>query len=435
MIARRATRSPLAGVIATLAFSLSAFGLYYQRRVILDNIAAFWMLLSIYLLTSERLTLLKVWASAVALAISILSKELTVFLIPVMTYFVWWRSHRSQRTLATTGWFIIVCSICSTYVLMALLKGELFPPGTAFSPGGDHVSLLGTLMFHAGRERDGGLLYWNSDFWNTYRTWAVDEPLLTLGGSLAMLISALLLPWQRMVGILGLATLSLFAFLARGGITLGFYLVPLLPLLAINLAAVIALMVQLLQGWLTRGPRPIAALRYGLPAVALVGGMSGLMMGYQSASLGYSSNPWSLWNNKQAQVQSIAVNWARENLPPDSTIIIDQSMWIELQGPPDDGPRFTRAHYYWKVDRDPEITDGIFESRWQEADYLITTLQLVGDATRAKLDVTNTALENSVLVARFDTGGWPVEVRRVVPQPATADAAPDSTAGGAVSEP
>jgi len=52
------------------------------------------MLLSIFVLLAPRLTLSKVWVSAAALAVSILSKELTIFLVPAMAYLVWYRVHR-----------------------------------------------------------------------------------------------------------------------------------------------------------------------------------------------------------------------------------------------------------------------------------------------------------------------------------------------------
>src|SRR5690606_15031748 len=114
-IARQASGSILAASIASLSFALSAYGIYYHRRVLLDNITVFWMLLSILALVGERLTLRHVWASAAALGVSILSKELTIFLIPCLAYLVFRRSHPSQRWFSTVGWLAIVVSVCSTY--------------------------------------------------------------------------------------------------------------------------------------------------------------------------------------------------------------------------------------------------------------------------------------------------------------------------------
>jgi hypothetical protein len=43
----------------------------------------------------------------------------------------------------------------------------------------------------------------------------------------------------------------------------------------------------------------------------------------------------------------------------------------------------------------------------------VATPQLVDDARSANLTLVSRALESSTPAARFDTGGWPVEVRRV----------------------
>ena len=128
-VARRISGSVTVAVLASLLFALSPYGIYFHRRVLLDNITTFWMLLSILLLVSRSLSLRRVWLSAVALGISILSKEVTIFLVPVLAYLVFYRADRSHRWFATIGWVALVSSIVSLYVLMAILKGELFPTG------------------------------------------------------------------------------------------------------------------------------------------------------------------------------------------------------------------------------------------------------------------------------------------------------------------
>lgn len=400
-----------AAAIAALAFAASAYGLYYRRRVLLDNIAAFWMLLSIVLLVHGRLTLSKVWGSAAALAISILSKELTVFLVPVLAALVWYRADRSQRWLAVVGWGAIVGTMVSLYVLMAALKGELFPPG--FLPGstGEHVSLLGTLAFHSGRGKDGGLFSGDSLFWLMVRRWVSEEPLLVVGGALAMLVS-ILLTWLRpAVGLLGLATAMLWLFLGRGGIVIEFYLVPLLPLLAINLG----LVVGLLAGWARLGLRRLgraAALWVVVPTAALVVAGAGSVRGFQGPNYGYRENPLIAWTATPADVQGFAVDWIRANLPPDSRLIIDQAMWLDLHSS-ENGPVFPYAHWYWKVDLDPEIRDGVFAGRRDTVDYVITTPQVRRDVRLDDLPLVAEALAHSTPIESFDTGGWPVEVREV----------------------
>jgi endo-1,4-beta-D-glucanase Y len=400
----------LAASIATLAFALSAYGLYYRRRVLLDNISAFWMLLSILLLVQGQLSLKRVWASAAALGISILSKELTVFLVPVLAALVWYRSHASQRWLGAFGWLAIVGSLVSLYPLMAALKGELFPSGTLLGGSGEHVSLLETLVFQGSRGKDGGLLAADSLFWLMVRRWAMEEPLLLLAGGGAMALSILLTPWRPVAGLLGLSTAMLWLFLGRGGIVIEFYLVPLLPLLAINLGVVIGLLAGALR---VRLRRP-AALWLAVPLAALVGCAAGTLQGFRGPNYGYRENPFVAWTSTQAHVQGQAVAWIRGNLPPESRMIIDQAMWLDLHSNEGErGPVFPYAHWYWKVDLDPEIRDDMFGNDRANFDYVITTPQLRKDARIEALPLVAEVLVHSTEVASFDTGGWPVEVRQV----------------------
>jgi 4-amino-4-deoxy-L-arabinose transferase-like glycosyltransferase len=49
-IGRRATGRLWVGLLAAVLMALLPFGIYYQRRILLDNIATFWMLVSLYAL-------------------------------------------------------------------------------------------------------------------------------------------------------------------------------------------------------------------------------------------------------------------------------------------------------------------------------------------------------------------------------------------------
>ncbi len=411
-IARSVTRSALAPTIAVLAFALSAYGIYYHRRVLLDNIATFWMLLSIALLLSKNLSLNRVWLSAAALGISILSKELTIFLVPVLAYLVWFQVQGTQRWLAAIGWVAIVGTIFSSYLLLAVLKGELFPTGTWLGGTHEHVSLLGSLQYQTGRGRDGGFRDLNSSFWNAMRVWSVEEPLLTYAGNVAMLASLLLLPWRRLIGVLGITTLSLWLFTGRGGVTLPFYLVPLLPLLAINLGVVLGTIVDGVRALLRR-------IRGGMVinGVVQIGVAAGVLafipLGYANPNLEFRDDPLVLWRSRQAEVHTVAANWVIQNLPRESKIVIDQSMWLELHDIPGQTQQFDNAHYYWKVKEDPEVREEVFQSDWRAADYIITTNQVLGDMGSFQDPLLNDVLRHSTVVTQFDTGGWPVIVRQV----------------------
>lgn len=416
-IARSMTGSVIAATVAAVLFSLSAYGVYMHRRVLLDNITTFWMLLSLYLLVSGRLTLRRVWASGLALGASVLSKELTILLLPAMAYLVFYRSDRSQRWLAIVGWSAITLSFVSLYVLMATLKGELFPTGSFLGGTNEHVSLLGTLSEQATRSKDGGLFQAGSAFWSAVRLWAQDEPFLLVVGGVASLGCALLIGRWRMVGIAGLLSLSLWAFLARGGIVIGFYLVPLLPLLSLN----IALFLWLLVGWVTRPfttrgrPQRIAGRAVAILAAAACA--SGVIAGYVGPNLGFASNPARLWTNAEADAGTQAIQWVQGHLSPETSIVTDNFLWADLHAGPGSHGGYQLAHYYWPVEKDPEIRDGVFEDRWQNVDYLVVSQQLKEDLTSPTnaggFPLVAAALRNSSPIVRFDTGGWVLTINRV----------------------
>ena len=192
-IARVSSKSIVVATIVALLFALSPYGIYYHRRILLDNIMTFWMLLSILALLARRLSLKHVWLSATALAIGILSKEVIVFLIPVLVYFVWVRTDKSHRAIALISWLVIVCVICSFYPLMAIVKGELFPTGTLLGGNNPHVSLLASASFQDSRGNDGGLLSLQSSFWLNFQSWRLSDPILVIGGSLCALLSTFFL--------------------------------------------------------------------------------------------------------------------------------------------------------------------------------------------------------------------------------------------------
>jgi endoglucanase len=65
------------------------------------------------------------------------------------------------------------------------------------------------------------------------------------------------------------------------------------------------------------------------------------------------------------------------------------------------------------VARDPEIREGIFHDDWRNIDYLLVSPQMLTDTREGDLDIIADALEHATTIATFDTGGWPIEVRRV----------------------
>lgn len=441
-IARKISGNVIVAVFTCLIFALSPYAIYIHRRVLLDNIMTFWVLLSIALLLSERLTLKRVWLSAVAFAIAILSKENAALLLPALAYLVYYQAHKSHKGFATLGWVTIVLSMISMYVLFATLKGELFPSGTLLGGNAPHVSLLGSVGWQAAREHDGGLFDLHSKFWAAVRVWASSEPFLIVGGSIFAFISILMIKRHRLVGIMGLATFLLWLFMIRGGVVLGFYIGPNLPFMALNITLVLgvvgnaliafvrdvqgvrfrlafpkAIMVKLDQTKKPSTGRKVAAgTTTVLVQIALVGCcLFGLQMQYTNQALGLQQDPLTLWKpTGEVTTQKDALRWVETHVPTCDSIIIDPYMWTDLHDIPNKpNVEYTYAHIYWQAELDPAIRTKVFHDDWRNVDYIVATPGLLSDAYNYHLKLVQDALAHSTQMTSFTYGEWQVVVFQV----------------------
>src|SRR6266446_5172678 len=88
-VTRRLSGSLIAAVVACFFFNLSPLAIYYQRQVLLDNLMVFWVLLSLYLATSDDRRILTPLFSGLALGISVATKENAIFFVPVIGYLLY----------------------------------------------------------------------------------------------------------------------------------------------------------------------------------------------------------------------------------------------------------------------------------------------------------------------------------------------------------
>lgn len=232
VFARQTTKSRWVGVLAGLLFSISPLAVYFQRRLLLDNLMVFWILLSlVFTFWKERLSV-KV-ASAIAFALAVLTKENAIFFFPILAYFVWQESKPYQRVIVPLSWMFVAGSVIALYPLFALLKGELFPYGSMFSPDHPHVSLLGTLAMHA--QRGTGLPFWNidSDFAKNAEYWLSKDSLLMFAGAGTFIYHIFAGIWKKRNRVIALATLPMVLFLISGRLVINFYIIPVIPFLAL----------------------------------------------------------------------------------------------------------------------------------------------------------------------------------------------------------
>ena len=401
-IGKRSSGKVWVGLLAACLFSLSTYGIFYHRRILLDNVATFWILLSLYLLVG-RPNLTRVWLSGIAIGIAVLSKETSLAVMPALLLLAARRTPKVSRLFAVCGWAALALSICSAYVLLALLKGELFKPGTLLGGTKAHVSLVCSIQWQATRGHNGGLLNPSSEFWHTALSWAHSEPLLVIGGTAAAVLAVTALRRDPIISAIGLAALSLWVFLGRGATVSAFYLLPLLPLLALSIALVLGSGAGQLARRVGR-PASLAAVGLAVAGCALLIGIA------------YERSERQLWTGNPVGGQIAAVNWVRKHVAPSSRIIIDDYMWNELHVPPAGAPTFKDAQYYWEVGEDPKVQRVDFADSWRNVNYVVSTPQMIADTAEQNFPLVTPALEHSRPVAEFDTGGWRVEVRAVEPR-------------------
>jgi endo-1,4-beta-D-glucanase Y/4-amino-4-deoxy-L-arabinose transferase-like glycosyltransferase len=415
-IAQRLTGSSATAFTAAFLLAVTPLGNYYMRRVLLDNIMLVWVLLSIDLLLQNRQSLWRIVGSGVALAIAMLTKETAAVFLPITFAMVVALSSRWHRRFAVALWSTACVAAVSTYPLMALLKQELFPTGSIGGGSAPHVSLLSTLVWQLTRPGYGILDVHHSLFWEAFAKWWQLDPVL-LGFGLVASAANLVLAWRRPdCRWAGLLSLSLWLYLLRGGMVLDFYITPALPLLAVNIAVLIATLAEGTSQWLSRPA--LAMVRRPRLAVGTTSGramlgiaiLGALLCGYVAAE---SMNPAarSLYLADQTTIQRQALEALRA-LPANAVIAMDNYGYLDLHFPKT-GAAHPYAHWYWKLDGDPEIRTGLLHGEPGRIDYVLVTPQVTKDLEGGQAPIVSAALKQSMVVRRWLQDSYGVELWQV----------------------
>ncbi len=394
-IGKRVTGSKLVGAISVLIFSLSPLGIYFQRRILLDNIMTFWILFSFFLLTQYKQRLRFIILSAFAFGIAVLSKENAIFFIPVYLYVIFLKAHNGHKHFALITWTSIVFIITSTYFLYAFLKGEFFPAHTFLGGNHDHVSMITTLLQQYGRSGGGIINIDKSTFWQNMSGWLRDDPLIMLSGLLVTSINLFLGMTNKTVRVIGLLSASFWIFLARGGLVIEFYIVPLIPFLALNIATFLWIMQQKVE-------RHVKT-----PLIRLLPLLTIIIICITDISFTMHTRGNNLYTANQTKPQLEALTWMLKRNTPDSFYVIDNYGYIELHT--GKNSHFKNAEWYWKVDQDPDIRSKLLHDHPQDINYIALTPQMEHDLQVSGLNFTKIAWNNSQRMAKFWNDGWGVE--------------------------
>jgi Dolichyl-phosphate-mannose-protein mannosyltransferase len=392
VLCRRLTLPRWAAALAAVLFALSPLAATLARQLYLDNIAVVWMLGAFVLALSPKRHLWHHMAAGSCAAVSILSKETMLVVMPALLVALWQGSHPSTRKFSIVGFLAMLALIGSLYPLYALLNGELFP-------GADHVSLLGGILFQLQREGSGSFLVPTSGSRTIVESWLYYDPFVPVAGIAAALIAVLTL---RRLRAPALAVLLLLVMAMRPGYLPAMYVIQALPFLAICIAGVLAAGHGLLM---SRGPvhdRHWRMTRHVIVAFAVTA-ICGVVVPHwvagdrvamtQDANLGY-----------REAVAALAA------MPHDgeTKVMVDDAIWLDLVREgyrPGDG-----AIWFYKLDLDPAVK---LDNGWRDLDYLVST-PIVRESMTNLNNVT-AAMRSSVVVRTFGTGDDRIEIRRVVP--------------------
>lgn len=404
-LARRIQLSRFFAAAAVLLFALSPLSLYFHRGVLLDNPATAWALGAFVLALSPRRRLWSFAASGACFAISVLSKETTLVLLPALLLCAFHNTDPRTRRYCLTVLisFLVLIGLC--YPLYATLKGELVP-------GRGHVSLLGTdvnMLF--GRKGTGSVFDSHSVAHGTVAFWLWLDPWLL---SAALVLSPIALT-LRNTRAMALAYLIQVVMVLRPGYLPAMYVIALLPFAALIVAGTSQAVWQVAGAWQRASGRA-----QWLTAVAAVGAAVALAAEAWLAAFVVAPR----WNAADRAAMTVrlegperaAEGWIVHNIPHDKRLIVTDDFWLYLvqhgfdAHPVSGGFSSRTVVSYWPLDKDPAVRRH-FPHGWRDFDYVVST-----EAMRDTADNTpntQTALHDSRTVATFGRGVQRIEIRAI----------------------
>jgi 4-amino-4-deoxy-L-arabinose transferase-like glycosyltransferase len=400
-----------AALLALAIFSFSPLSITYQRQVFLDNVATFWLLLSIYLLVVSKSRMLYIVLAAIAFGFSVLSKEVYLICFPAIIYAAWLYTTKFQRKFSLVSFIYIVIALCSGFVLMAILKDELFPYSWHLPwDTHPHLSLLDTLLGQAQLGEIGGSFI---DSWNA---WLNNDTAFIICSLAAPLFNLLYGLWNRKYLLLSLPpfsflnrkvriappvpdkhlllsllAISFWLLLVRGGQVLSFYIIPLIPLVALNVAVAF----NTILGWIGK------LVRFDFVRALLLLIAIGAIIAYEIQAIGFR------FYQHPTSAQDQALVWVRNHVPHNAFLVINSYLYLDLRVPGGqgvgDGAPYPHAEVYWNVAFDPELHQQALQNNWDRIDYIVADSEMLKDIQTygGPMDIIKVAYDHSVQRVEF----------------------------------
>lgn len=381
-IGLRMTGRKLMGITAAIIFSISPLSIYFYRRLLLDNIIIFWMLLPLAILVKRNLTLRWIIFSGVAFALGVLTKENVVLFLPVYLGIVWFRTKSTSRLMGAFLWLAFAGGLISLYFLYALFKQEFFFPGMLGTPE-ESVSLLHTLKFHLGRGNE--LPFWEegSDFMGNFLEWYRRDKYyiyFSVISTIALIPLTFKHSWARV--LIAFSAIHLW-FLMRGGLILNFYIIPVLPLMALNIGYVFDYVFNVL---LKEKEKIRTLILIGISVFTIV-------YIYQL--------PRDIFTRDENEPFRKTVEYARENFPEDAMIVTDNAIYLDLVGTKKHRS-FPNTEWFWKIDNDPDVYEDQLKNDWKSINYVLLSHETVKQMASGDFKFVQYATENGDILVKYD---------------------------------
>lgn len=417
LTARRLSGNTWTGLLAMALFSFSPLSIYFQREVLLDNIATLWALLALYLQVASASRLRYTVGSALAFGIAFLSKEIVVVLLPAFIYGTWVQTSKFQRRYLVVVFSYTALAVISIYALLAALKNELFPTGTLLGGTNPHVSMITTYLSQAGRGSNEG------SFLEQWGFWRQSDSLMIVGGVVSVAGNIVFGRRHPPLRVIPLLAISYFAFLARGGVTFAYYVIPLLPILALSIALfayhIVRIFAQAPAWTVARLPWRIAVRTIwwaGVPVPRFVSAVVIFVVIALFPPSDFQQNHTNLSANETAP-QIAAIQWMGQHVPRSALIIASHYDWLDMRSEgglgASYGAPFDHVEMYWVVATDPAIGTGVFHDNWNNVDYIMVDSDMVIDANSFHMTLLLAALQHAVPIRTFQNPYYWVTIYQV----------------------
>ena len=389
LLVRKLGFGRVAASFAALIFALSPLAVSLHRVVSLDNVATPWVLLALVLALTGRRQLMAFAAAAIALGIAVLTSEHAVLFVFLVGWLMVRRSHPETRRY----------SLAVASSIFALMIGGYMLVAAVVAPGGAVGLLSGIgqqLTFYSSF---GSVLAGESDSRSLVSGLVSHDPILTsvaLIGIVTGVTDRRLRPLALTAAALVLVWLLPGGALAAAPGLLLFLVIALIAGMAERSALAVRGRASEIRSGSSRRRRGLGVLGGVVLLAAAIGAIP--LWGAQLNDL--------VSTDRDRPVRS-ALNWITENLPRNSRLLVDNSVWVDLVN-----AGFARENVVWSQKLDTDAGVKAQSPRgWRDSDFVVSTAAVPGVSHRRASAIA--AQANSTVVASFGETLNSVRISRI----------------------